>query len=123
MAYVTMEPVCDERSAERRKEIMLGTTPERRSSRRYFLGRSAAMEVSGKRYMALIRDWSWTGLFLYSSWSPAVGTRIELVLDFVEDEGRSCSVKCTGWIVRVEESCLEAASGVALAVEKYEVAR
>ncbi len=123
MACETVTPFCDVRPAERWKGIMLGTAPELRSARRYFLGRSATLQISAQRHLALIRDWSWTGLFLYSRWTPAMGMRIELVLDLPEDQGRSCLVRCTGRIVRVEERGPEAARGVALEVEKYEVTR
>jgi PilZ domain len=82
-----------------------------RSCRRYLVLASRTITWGGGSHLALVRDISRSGAFVYSNFRPALGDNIEIVTG----RGRE-SCRITGAVVRVESHAAGAAIGIAIRV-------
>lgn len=71
---------------------------------------------------ALLRDINMLGAFFYCKQRPSLGhnTRLEFALP---EQGEQITATCEGRVVRVEDSGLEGAIGVAIELVRYELER
>ncbi len=72
-------------------------------------------------HVGMIRDVSPTGIFFYSDFKPPVGARVSIALDFRTSAGNT-RIRCEGKVVRVEQVREGAAPGIALELDKQQVA-
>lgn len=101
------------------RPLAVGGT-DRRCARRFYLGMTASLRVlnDNQSYFAFVRDCSWSGIFFYSAWAPALGSEVEIAL-----EAPQARVQCTGRVIRVERSTVGAVTGVAVLAERFEMVR
>ena len=78
----------------------------------------AVIRAGGQDNVGLLRDISQTGLFFYSSLSPAVGSQVEVLLRPSAADS-TVVVRCRCRVVRTEPSAAGAATGVGVAIEEY----
>ena len=90
--------------------------PVQRSSKRNFLHAAAEVRSSAIAgvHVAVVRDISETGLFLYSDFNPALGTALRITVKPSFFGSSSASFYCEGVVVRVEQQRPTAAPGIAL---------
>lgn len=87
---------------------------ERRSSQRIFMHAAAEIRCSGsmRKYVAVVRDISEDGLFLYTDCKPVLGTKLRIKLSSSSGEPTTI-IYCEGAVVRVEQGRV-GANGVAV---------
>ena len=102
-----------------RRELV-GGGADQRCARRFYVGMSASLKLPKdlKSNPAFVRACSWAGIFLYSSWVPALSSVVDIAL-----EAPQVRVECTGRVVRVEPATAGAITGVAVSLERCEVVR
>jgi hypothetical protein len=92
--------------SSRAEGIMRQTHPEERARTRVPLHLSGAVRVSATEvaeHLALVRDISFHGVFLYSNFKPSMDSSLQLSLS-IPMAGRTVNIMCRGKVVRVEES-------------------
>jgi hypothetical protein len=107
----------DERRFALRHAVMLGTHGEQRRALRLLTTAPAIILLDGERHIGLVRDLSSTGLFVYSDFSPGVGTELKFSIRLSRDQKKGAMFLCTGKVVRVEDSNNGAAVGIAVKFE------
>jgi hypothetical protein len=88
----------------------------RRGSKRNFLHAAAEVRstaVAGV-HVAVVRDISESGLFIYSDFNPPVGTLLRITVKPSFFGSMAASFYCEGEVVRVEQPRPTAAPGIAL---------
>ena len=111
------------KSSNRAESIMRQTQSEERASARVPLHLSGAVLIPAAElaedlaeHLALIRDISFHGVFLYSNFKPPVGSPIRLSLS-IPLAGRTVNITCEGKVVRTEEST-STACGIAVKLDR-----
>ena len=84
---------------------------ESRRAKRYLVLASSTVTWAGSTHIAMIRDISQTGVFVYSNFEPSIGDQ----LDLVTGSGQG-SYQITGMVVRVEAHTMGAAVGFAIKI-------
>lgn len=122
-----MESACvaatrDASRSERRGAFMMGVQPEQRHASRFFVTAATKVRTQTGReeHVGLVRDFSGSGIFVYSDFRPECGSRLEVILRTSKMSPRHVSIAFRGKVVRVEPSTSGAAVGIALAVDEYE---
>lgn len=87
-----------------------------RSSKRNFLHAAAEVRLPGLvgAHVAVVRDLSQTGLFLYSDFKPPVGAQLRITLKPSFVGHSDDSFYCEGTVVRVEQARPSAAFGIGI---------
>jgi hypothetical protein len=106
-----------ERRMALRHAVMLGTHGEQRRALRLLTTAPAVVLMDGERHIGLVRDFSATGLFVYSDFTPVQGTELKLTIRFSQNKNKTAVFLCTGKVVRVEDSRNGAAVGIGLRFE------
>jgi PilZ domain-containing protein len=106
-----------ERRMALRHAVMIGTHGEQRRALRLLTTAPAVVFADGQRHIGLVRDLSSTGLFVYSDFTPELGTELKLTIRFSRDKNKTAIFICTGRVVRVEEGRNGAAVGMGLKFE------
>jgi hypothetical protein len=107
-----------QKSSNRAESIMRQTHSEERASTRVPLHLSGTVRIAAAElaeHLALIRDISFHGVFLYSNFKPPLGSSIQLSLS-LPLAGRTVSITCQGKVVRTEEST-SSACGIAVRLD------
>ena len=107
------------KSSNRAESIMRPTHSEERASARVPLHLSGAVRIPAGElveHLALIRDISFHGVFLYSNFKPPLGSPIHLSLS-IPVAGRTVNITCEGKVVRTEEST-STACGIAVKLDR-----
>ena len=107
------------KSSNRAESIMRQTQSEERASARVPLHLSGSVRIPAAElaeHLALIRDISFHGVFLYSNFKPQVGSPIQLSLS-IPVAGRTVNITCEGKVVRTEEST-SSACGIAVRLDR-----
>lgn len=88
----------------------------RRSSKRNFLHAAAEVRSSAMAgaHVAVVRDISETGVFLYSDFRPRIGAILCITVKPSFLGNSDAGFYCEGTVVRVEQQRPEAAPGIAL---------
>ncbi len=100
-----------------RHAVMLGTHGEQRRALRLLTTAPAVVLMDGERHIGLVRDLSATGLFVYSDFTPKLGTELKLTIRLSRDKNKTAVFLCSGRVVRVEGSNKGVAVGIALQLE------
>jgi hypothetical protein len=90
--------------------------PQRRSTPRIPSRRTAWLTVQGAdghEHLALVKDISTAGVFLYSDFVPAVGDHLEFVIEYLTSTDQ-VRLHLQGDVVRVEQSVPGSTPGVAV---------
>src|SRR6185369_83100 len=90
---------------------------EQRRALRLLTTAPAVVLMDGERHIGLVRDLSATGLFVYSDFTPKLGTELKLTIRLSRDKNRTAVFLCSGKVVRVEASNKGVAVGIALQLE------
>ena len=106
-----------ERRMALRQAVMLGTHGEQRRALRLLTTAPANVFMDGNRHIGLVRDLSATGLFVYSDFTPALGTELKFTIRLSRDKNKTAVFLCTGKVVRVEDSRNGAAVGLGVKFE------
>src|SRR3954451_6270035 len=85
----------------RRQAVMLGHHEQRLSDRNLVIA-PAAIDVEGTSHVALVRDVSNSGIFVYSDFEPTCGAVIELTMQQKTESSERQNVALKGRVVRVE---------------------
>jgi PilZ domain-containing protein len=96
--------------------IMLGAPAKKRSTARIQARRPAWITFKAwlqHEHVALVRDISEKGVFFYSDFHPAVGDRLDFVVEYLTGSDR-VRLHLKGSVVRVEREAPGAAPGVAV---------
>lgn len=101
----------------RRQAVMLGHHEQRLSDRNLVIA-PAAIDVEGTSHVALVRDVSNSGIFVYSDFEPTCGAVIELTMQQKTESSERQNVALKGRVVRVEAGNSLSAVGIAVEVEK-----
>ena len=110
-----------ERRMALRHAVMIGTHGEQRRALRLLTTASAVVYMNNERHVGLVRDLSSTGLFVYSDFTPAIGTELKLTIQLSRDEKKTSLFICKGKVVRVEDSRNGAAVGMAVKFEEASI--
>ena len=108
-------------SSSRAESIMRQTHPEERARTRVALHLSGGVRIPAAaadfaEHLALVRDISFHGVFLYSNFKPEMDSGLQLSLA-IPMAGRTVKILCEGNVVRVEESSSNAC-GIALKLNR-----
>jgi PilZ domain-containing protein len=106
-----------ERRAALRHAVMLGTHGEQRRALRLLTTAQAVVLMDGERHIGLVRDLSSTGLFVYSDFTPELGTELKLTIRLSRDKNKTAVFLCSGNVVRVEASNKGVAVGIAVRLD------
>lgn len=110
-----------ERRMALRHAVMLGTHGEQRRALRLLTTAPAVIYMDGERHVGLVRDLSASGLFVYSDFTPAIDTELQLTIRLSSDDKKTSLFICKGTVVRVEDSNKGAAVGIALQFGEGEI--
>ncbi len=103
-----------ERRMALRHAVMIGTHGEQRRALRLLTTAPAVIYLEGERHIGLVRDLSSTGLFVYSDFAPALDAELKLTIQLSRDDKKTSLFICKGNVVRVENSGIGAAIGIAV---------
>ena len=107
-----------------RADVVMGSKEaEQRTSMRRKVnvcGEIACPLAGDAKHLALIRDVSATGIFLYSNFDPPLGTDLTVAFTMPGAEGY-VEVICQGRVIRREEYPAGAATGIAARLYKQEI--
>jgi PilZ domain len=104
----------NERRMALRHAVMLGTHGEQRRGIRLLTTAPAVMHHSEERHVGLVRDLSSTGLFVYSDFTPRIGTELKITVRLSRDNHKTAVFVCKGTVVRVEGSRNGSAVGIGI---------
>jgi hypothetical protein len=107
-----------ESAAVRRNRFLYGSYPNQRLEPRGLAVLPVVVRAAAQESVGLLRDISQTGMFFYSSLSPAVGSDVEVMIRPSVADSR-VTVRCRCRVVRLESSMSGAATGVGVAIEEY----
>ena len=110
-----------ERRMALRHAVMIGAHGDQRRALRLLTTAPAVVYVTGERHIGLVRDLSATGLFLYSDFTPELGSELNLTIRLSRDEKKTAVFVCKGTVVRVEDPRNGAAVGIAIGFEEGQV--
>jgi len=106
-----------ERRMALRHAVMMGTHGEQRSALRLLTTAPAVIQSDGERHIGLVRDLSSTGLFIYSDFTPELGTKLEITIRMAQEKNKSLIFLCTGTVVRKEDARNGSAVGIGVQFE------
>jgi PilZ domain-containing protein len=96
------------------QDVMLHPGSDRRGKARTLLILPVSIAFGRAEHAAVIRDISASGLFLFSSFTPAIGEEIELKLTLPAPASPSACVTYYGKVVRLTSGVAGAAVGIGL---------
>lgn len=113
-----------QRQQRQRADVLMGSKDaEQRSTMRRRVnvcGEVICSEPNCPKHLALIRDVSAGGVFLYCNMNPPVGTDLAIAFTMPGAEGY-VEVLCQGKVIRREEYPAGAATGIAARLYKQEI--
>lgn len=96
--------------------VMLGALPQRRSTPRVVKHRTAWLTFKSSpkhEHVALVKDISEKGIFIYSDLLPAIGDQLDFLVEYLSGSDR-VRLHLKGSVVRVEQAGPGCAPGVAV---------
>ncbi len=102
---------------------MLGRHGEQRSAIRLLTTAQAVVYHEDERHIGLVRDLSSNGLFIYSDFTPELGTELKITVRLAREKEQSQVLPCAGKVVRVESPDEGAAVGLAVRLEAADEAQ
>ena len=105
--------------------VMLGMQPQRRSTLRLPVPRSAWFTVQStarKEHVAYVMDISTKGIFFYSDFLPAIGEELDFLVEYLNGANLA-RLHFRGAVVRVEQPRPGCAPGIAIAFHPRELSR